>query len=73
MTRNPKMTRMHFEFIASVISELDDEALRNVVAAHFARELKRTNGQFKTERFLTACGIESMCACGRNGKLCHCR
>lgn len=52
------MTRKDFQFIADVIRELP-ASMREEVAQKFARELPRTNGGFKPERFLRACGVET--------------
>jgi hypothetical protein len=52
------LQRRHFCFIAEVIAkELDDE-VRKRNAEAFADCLRSTNGQFKRERFLRACGVE---------------
>lgn len=58
-----KMTRQHFQFIADVINDMPSHAptlraQKVSVAAKFAKELKRTNPNFKDGTFLEACGME---------------
>jgi hypothetical protein len=57
-----KMTRQHFQFIANVISDMPDfaptlRAQKVSVANKFAKELTRTNPNFKDGTFLEACGM----------------
>lgn len=57
------MTKKDFILIARVIRELVDtidlpEETRNLVAYEFARALKTTNGRFRPDTFLSACGAE---------------
>ncbi len=59
----PKMTRSHFQFIAEVINDMPTHAptlraQKVSVANKFAKELKRTNPNFKDGTFLEACGME---------------
>jgi hypothetical protein len=56
------MTRQHFTFIAEVINNMPDHAptlraQKVSVASRFAKELKRTNPNFKDGTFLEACGM----------------
>lgn len=56
----PAMHRSHFELIAETIQELERDAIvspeqRERIAEAFGRELRRTNGGFRSERFLRAC------------------
>jgi hypothetical protein len=62
-TKTPKMTRVHFQFIADIINEMPSHApslrsQKESVANKFARELKRTNPAFREGTFLEACGME---------------
>jgi hypothetical protein len=54
------LQRCHFcfiaEFIAKELWKLDGDT-REQVALVFADCLRSTNGQFKRERFLRACGV----------------
>lgn len=58
------MQRRHYEFIASVIKDLQygpaylSPSDRKDVARTFAGALSRTNAQFNPSRFLKACGVE---------------
>jgi len=56
VTRNAKMTRIHFEFIAAVVRSMPDLQTRNMAARFFAESLHKTNGRFDENRFLVACG-----------------
>jgi hypothetical protein len=58
-----KMTRQHFQFIADIISRMPDVnagyvVTRESVALAFARELHRTNSQFRESTFMEACKVE---------------
>ena len=63
---NNMMTRQHFQFIADVIYRMPhtdadlpfERDVRAEVAHTFARELRKTNSGFDSDRFLKACGIE---------------
>jgi hypothetical protein len=57
-----KMTRSHFQFIADIIRDMPTHAptlraQKISVANKFAKELKRTNPNFKDGTFLEACGM----------------
>jgi hypothetical protein len=57
------MTRQHFKFIADTIKAMPDHAAslraaKRSVALAFADALRATNGGFKRDRFLDACGLE---------------
>jgi hypothetical protein len=52
------MTHMHFRQIAEIIRDLDGTMTvsdRSCIAQHFAGELRKTNPNFKPERFIAAC------------------
>lgn len=57
MSNAPKMTKAHFEFIASIIKRTDDGATWTAeeIATHFADWLKETNPNFNRDTFLRAC------------------
>jgi hypothetical protein len=48
------LSRRHYELIASIIADLDDGAVRQAVAEHFAKRLKGTNPAYKPDRFFEA-------------------
>jgi hypothetical protein len=50
------MERRHFQVIADIIRLLPVYE-RTHIAAHFAKQLGRTNIRFDHERFLSACGV----------------
>lgn len=52
------MTRQHFQFIADIIKTERDDFVRPRIARAFAKELRRTNPNFKPERFFKACNVE---------------
>lgn len=56
----PKMTRSHFDFIASVINEMPTHSprlrtTREECASAFARSLSETNPKFDVNKFLNSC------------------
>lgn len=60
------MSRKHFELIAQTFADELASATDYIerltvrrMATRMARELKATNPRFDTDRFLTACGLES--------------
>ena len=58
MPRQCEMQRRHFEFIAAVIKNLHvEDATRVTVAREFARQLRLTNGQFRSEQFESVGGM----------------
>jgi hypothetical protein len=58
MRNGVHLQRRHFELIAEIIAkELEGEAKEQVAKA-FANQLKRTNAQFKRDRFIAACHVE---------------
>ena len=66
-----KLTRQHFQFIADRIKEVKEDVecygnptkkagartALDALAADFAVELRNTNPNFDTDRFLEACGV----------------
>lgn len=55
--KQAKMTRVHFQFIADTIKEIENNKTRREVALLFSRRLRLTNAQFKAYRFEVACNI----------------
>lgn len=53
------MTRRDFELITKTIRDLPPPA-RPLVAWRFAEALRSTNPRFDAERFLKACGVDSV-------------
>ena len=54
------MTRQHFQLIADVVKQIEDNDTRRDIAFKFVVELRRTNSAFNASRFLTACNVEHM-------------
>lgn len=50
----------HFAFIAATIKQTHDDFRRMHMAYAFANELEKTNPNFDRDRFLRACGIETL-------------
>jgi len=48
----PTMTRSHFEYLARIISDLDNAEEAAII---FSYHLKDTNPRFDRERFIKAC------------------
>jgi hypothetical protein len=53
------MQRRHFEFIASVLRDLEhepaiDQSTLQAIVREFSRQLKRTNAGFDADRFIRA-------------------
>lgn len=60
MSRSCKMTKMHFELIADVITELDvSPEQRRAIAYRFSVALRYTNDHMDAQRFLQACKTEA--------------
>jgi hypothetical protein len=63
VTRNvPPMASRHFWFIADTIMQVREEGNAGSIACDelaktFARRLRASNGMFRTEQFLEACGV----------------
>jgi hypothetical protein len=55
--RNTKLERRHFVLIAEVLSQFSKTREGQAIALAFAHRLKQSNSNFKTSRFLEACGI----------------
>lgn len=49
------MTRKHFQMIADVVKNIDDNKVRHAVAMDFAIRLKAENPRFDISRFVGAC------------------
>jgi len=49
------MTRKHFQMIADVVKNIDDETTRHETAMNFAVRLKEMNPRFDIVRFVSAC------------------
>ena len=49
------MTRKHFQMIADVVKNIDDNKVRHAVAMDFAIRLKAENPRFDMSRFVGAC------------------
>jgi hypothetical protein len=49
-----EMQHRHFATVAAIIRGLADDGVREHVAEHFARELRKTNPRFDRERFIRA-------------------
>ena len=49
------MTRKHFQMIADVVKNIDDNKVRHAVAMDFALRLKAENPRFDISRFVGAC------------------
>lgn len=64
-TKPVRMTRMHFQVIASVVANLDaepgltmlDHELLRTLAKRFANRLADTNDRFDRDTFIVACGF----------------
>ncbi len=61
-----QMERRHFEVIASILHDLRNEKFlssdqQDELAECFAISLKKTNENFKTDKFLKACGHTMVC------------
>lgn len=55
--KQAKMTRVHFQFIADTIKEIENNKTRREVALLFSRRLRLTNARFKADLFEVACNI----------------
>lgn len=53
------MTRKHFELVASVVKDIDDEDSRTDAACKFANAFKLENSRFDAQRFFAACNVAS--------------
>jgi hypothetical protein len=53
--RYPRMSKMHFQFIADTLMEIPEEE-RRVPTVKFARNLRGTNPMFDMDRFMKAVG-----------------
>ncbi len=49
------MTRKHFQMIADVVKNIDNNKVRHAVAMDFAIRLKAENPRFDISRFVGAC------------------
>lgn len=54
--KSATLQHRHYACIASIIRELAPVQRRDVVALHFADQLRFTNPRFDRDRFLKACG-----------------
>lgn len=52
------MTKKDYVLIARVLRECADTAVGKGIAKRMAEELKRDNGAFRRDTFLSACGVE---------------
>lgn len=53
--KTPSMTRQHFEYVARILAELnEDGAVQERIAKHFAYHLSDCNGRFDADRFVDA-------------------
>jgi len=49
-------TKQHFQFIADVVSNIDDKDIRQQTTMDFVHKLQETNPGFKPAMFVKACG-----------------
>ncbi len=50
------MTRKHFQMIANIVKNIEDQNTRTQVAMDFAHALRGENPRFDICRFVEACG-----------------
>jgi hypothetical protein len=51
------MTKQHFEFVASLISAVQDTNNRQMIAVLAAAKFSKENERFDSDRFMSACNV----------------
>jgi len=57
--KTPTMTRVHFAYIAEIIAKELDGDNREKAAYAFSMNLKSTNSNFNSQKFLQACKVKA--------------
>ena len=53
------MTKQHFEFVAALISAVQDTNNRQMLATLASAKFSKENKRFDNDRFMTACNVQS--------------